>query len=101
MRVPQQDRSSATRAKVLDAAVATLIEYGFANTTAAIVADRAEVSRGAMQYHFRTKSELLAASVEHLMPKRGAEVINAARELPEANGADRARAVVDLLWKSQ
>lgn len=96
MRVPQQERSSLTRTRVLDAAVKALLELGYANTTAAVVADRAGVSRGAMQYHFRTKSELLAAAVEHLAASIGEDLRLAARRLPEG-GQDRVEQVIDLL----
>lgn len=98
VRVPQQERSSATRSKVLDAAVECLLELGYAGTTTTLVADRAGVSRGAMQYHFRTKSELLAATVEHLVDRIGGEVREAAARLPADPGRDRFAAAIDLLW---
>lgn len=99
-RVPQQDRSTSTRAKVLDAAVDVLLELGYANTTTALVADRAGVSRGAMQYHFRTRAELLAAAVEYLVDRLIADVELAAAQLPPPDGEDRLSAVIDLVWSS-
>ncbi|MGH9185752.1 MAG: TetR/AcrR family transcriptional regulator [Acidimicrobiales bacterium] len=98
MRRPQQERSSATRSKVLDAAVESLLELGYAATTAAVVAERAGVSRGAMQYHFRTKNELLAAAVEYLAEQIGQDLRRAAAQLPTGAAGDRLSAAIDLLW---
>jgi len=97
-RAPQQERSSATRAKVLDAALDSLLELGYTNATAAVVADRAGVSRGAMQYHFRTKSELLAAAVEQLVGRLSEDMSRAAERLHPASGVDRTAAAIDAWW---
>jgi AcrR family transcriptional regulator len=101
MRLPQQERSTATRSRVLDAAVECLLELGYANTTTALVADRAGVSRGAMQYHFRTKSELVAAALADLVERMGDEFRRAAMRLPAEGGEDRCAAAIDLLWSAQ
>jgi AcrR family transcriptional regulator len=68
-REPQQDRSRATRRRLLEAAIGCLATMGWAGTTVAVVAERAGVSRGAAQHHFRTREELVTAAVEY-----GAEV---------------------------
>ncbi|MCP9947012.1 TetR/AcrR family transcriptional regulator [Actinomadura madurae] len=64
-REPQQDRSRATRQRLLEAAVGCLASVGWAGTTVAVVAERAGVSRGAAQHHFRTREELVTAAVEY------------------------------------
>ncbi|XVQ14443.1 TetR/AcrR family transcriptional regulator [Spirillospora sp. CA-255316] len=64
-REPQQDRSRATRARLLEAAIDCLASVGWAGTTVAVVAERAGVSRGAAQHHFRTREELVTAAVEY------------------------------------
>lgn len=68
-REPRQDRSRATRQRLLEAAIECLASMGWAGTTVAVVAERAGVSRGAAQHHFRTREELVTAAVEY-----GAEV---------------------------
>lgn len=68
-RGPQQDRSRITRQRLLEAAVECLAELGWTGTTVAVVAERAGVSRGAAQHHFRTREELVTAAVEY-----GAEI---------------------------
>ncbi|MWK39381.1 TetR family transcriptional regulator [Actinomadura sp. J1-007] len=64
-REPQQDRSRATRRRLLEAAVDCLASVGWAGTTVTVVAERAGVSRGAAQHHFRTREELVTAAVEY------------------------------------
>ncbi|MFI0487281.1 TetR/AcrR family transcriptional regulator [Actinomadura sp. 9N215] len=64
-REPRQDRSRATRRRLLEAAVDCLASAGWAGTTVAVVAERAGVSRGAAQHHFRTREELVTAAVEY------------------------------------
>lgn len=94
----QAERSEATRAALLDATVACLVEEGYANTTTSRVAERAGVSRGAHLHHFQTRAALLAAAFKHLSRRRTDELIAAARELPE--GRARIPAGLDILWSS-
>ncbi|MEV4438130.1 TetR family transcriptional regulator [Streptomyces sp. NPDC049577] len=71
-RSPKQDRSRATRQRLLDAAIACLAEHGWAGSTVAVVAERAGVSRGAAQHHFRTREDLFTAAVEFVAEERTA-----------------------------
>ncbi len=64
--IPQQDRSQATRQRLLDAAVDELVDWGYARLTTVGVAERAGVSRGAQQYHFPSKAALVTEAVVHL-----------------------------------
>ena len=121
----QQQRREETRRALLDAAVESLIEVGFARTTTLEVQRRADVSRGALLHHFPSKAELLVAAVDHLAEMRARELKALSSQLPpegstraaEALGtepADGARrnhgepavgsdartgAVLDLLWQ--
>ncbi|WP_055590857.1 TetR/AcrR family transcriptional regulator [Peterkaempfera griseoplana] len=65
-RMPQQDRSRATRRRLLEAAVECLAAHGWAGSTVSVVAERAGVSRGAAQHHFPTREDLFTAAVEHV-----------------------------------
>jgi AcrR family transcriptional regulator len=91
-----QERSIATRAALLDAAIDTLVERGYAATTTIETARRAGVSRGAQLHHFPTKAELLATAVEHLFDRRLAEFLEAFAAIDPQ--ADRLDAALDLLW---
>lgn len=94
--VAVQERSLATRAGLLDAAIDCLVERGYAATTTIETARRAGVSRGAQLHHFPTKAELLATAVEHLFDRRRAEFLEAFAAIDPA--ADRLDAALDLLW---
>ena len=63
---PVQARSRATRGRLLDATIESLIERGFAGTTTPEVCRRAGVSQGALFKHFGSKADLLGAAVRHL-----------------------------------
>src|SRR2546422_865240 len=95
----QQQRRDETRRAILDAAVDTLIELGYARTTTLEVQRRAELSRGALLHHFPSKAGLLAATIEHLAEMRGRELRAVEVRLP-AGRAARISAAIDLLWES-
>jgi AcrR family transcriptional regulator len=93
-RVPKQDRSRATRQRLLEAAVACLAEHGWAGSTVLVVAERAGVSRGAAQHHFPTREDLFTAAVEYVAEERSL----ALRALfPQGAAAGDRRAVVAAL----
>ncbi|MFC7306327.1 TetR/AcrR family transcriptional regulator [Streptomyces monticola] len=69
-RYPKQDRSRATRQRLLEAAVACLAEHGWTGSTVTVVAERAGVSRGAAQHHFPTREDLFTAAVEYVAEER-------------------------------
>lgn len=110
----QQQRREETRRALLDAAVESLIEVGFARTTTLEVQRRAKVSRGALLHHFPSKAELLVAAVDHLAEMRAREMKAFASQLPPeraprpgdhtapdaAPGTDaRTDVVLGLLWQ--
>ncbi|MTK00476.1 TetR/AcrR family transcriptional regulator [Micromonospora sp. CP22] len=94
-RVPQQERSRATRARLLEATVDCLVEHGWSGTTTTVVAARAGVSRGAQLHHYPTRTALVTAAVGYLAERRAVELRAEADALP--TGADRLDRVVDLL----
>ena len=73
MRRTNGQRSAATQAQVLDAAIDCLVELGYARTTTTEVARRAGVSRGAQTHHFPTKDDLVLAAIDHLLARRNRE----------------------------
>jgi AcrR family transcriptional regulator len=95
VRVSQEERTRAMRARLLEATVDLLVERGFGGTTTTLVSERAGVSRGAQLHHFPTKNDLVLAAVEHLTEMRGAELAKAARRLPD--GPQRTRSVLRML----
>jgi AcrR family transcriptional regulator len=93
MRTPQQERSRATRQRLLEATVDCLIEHGWSGTTTTLVAEKAGVSRGAQLHHYPTKAALVLAAVEHLAARRAEEIRTEAAGLP----ARRLGRAVELL----
>jgi AcrR family transcriptional regulator len=93
-REPQQDRSRATRARLLESAITCLAELGWSASTVAVVAEHAGVSRGAAQHHFPTREALFMAALEHVTHERGEQL---RKELAARPGTDT-RAIVELVF---
>lgn len=77
---PTLPTEPALRQRVLDAALALMIEQGVAHTTTLAVQKRAGVSRGALLHHFPTRAQLLSATVEALVARNEAAVMAMMRE---------------------
>lgn len=95
---PRQERSRATRKRLLDSAVACLVRYGYAGTTTTRVCHGAKVSQGALFKHFPSKEILLGATVEHLYARLVRDYEQALAGV--AASENRIRAAVRLLWKT-
>lgn len=95
-RRPQQERSAATRAKVLEAAFESLLERGYGATTVGEVQLRAGVARGTLLHHFPTRGALMAGVVEDIIERR-LRVLTAAGPSADAAAASWDE-VVDLIW---
>ena len=70
IRRPQQERSVATRAKLIEAAYESLLERGYGATTVGEVQNRAGVARGTLLHHFPTRGSLMAGVVEDIVERR-------------------------------
>jgi AcrR family transcriptional regulator len=90
------ERTATTRAKILDAAVACLLERGYVQTTTTEVAARAAVSRGALLHNFPTRGELVVAAAQRAFDQRAEEVRALAAGLAEET--DRADAMIETLF---
>jgi AcrR family transcriptional regulator len=94
----QAERREATRAALLDATIASIVEEGYANTTTRGIAERAGVTSGAQAHHFQTKAELVAAALRQLTEQLADQML--AEAAP--SGRSRARQVerlLDQLWE--
>lgn len=92
----QEERSAATRGRLLDATLECLAELGYARMTTTEIAERGGVSRGAQLHHFPTKAELVTEALAYLFDRRDEEFRAAFAKLPA--DADRGAAAVDILW---
>ncbi|BEV01601.1 TetR/AcrR family transcriptional regulator [Novosphingobium olei] len=66
----QQQKSTRTRLRIIEAAIACLLEGGYVGLTTHRIAARIGISRGAMQHHFPARADLVAAVVEHVFYAR-------------------------------
>lgn len=62
----QEQRREATRRQLLDAAIDCVNELGFNGALLSVIAERAGVTRGSVQYHFGHKNELFLALTEEI-----------------------------------
>ena len=69
----QENTGQDTRERILDAAEALIIERGFAATSLRAIADRAKVNLAATNYHFGSKTGLLAAVFHRIVEPINAE----------------------------
>jgi AcrR family transcriptional regulator len=94
----QAQRRERTRAALLDASIASLVEDGYANTTTRGIAERAGVSPGALQHHFSSKAELLSEAVRHLRARFAEQML--AQGPPDAATVDeRSAQLLDRMWE--
>jgi AcrR family transcriptional regulator len=94
----QAQRSAETKARLLDATIASLVERGYAGTTTVAVCERAGVSHGSLLHHYRTRERLLGAALEALYARLREPVLAALHEMPE--GEARVEALVELMWSA-
>jgi AcrR family transcriptional regulator len=95
----QVERSGATRGALLDAAIACLIEEGYAGTTTGKVSEMAGLSRGAHLHHFGTRATLLAAALAELARRRDADFKEQIKGLDLPMGVERIDFALDSLWE--
>ena len=74
-------RSQATRSRLVQATIDSLIEYGYSKTTGVEICRRAGVTRGALNYHFPDYSALLIDALR--------EVYTTLKVEPDASSLER------------
>ncbi|HEV7339730.1 MULTISPECIES: TetR/AcrR family transcriptional regulator [Bosea] len=93
----QEERSTETRARLIDATLDLLVERGYALATTSEIAARAGVTRGALNHHFSGKDDLIVQSVSHLLQGWIGEIRRVA-ELVKA-GSLSLSDFVDRMWE--
>jgi AcrR family transcriptional regulator len=61
--------SSARRAQIVDAAIGTVAEVGYANASLSRIAARLGISKGVISYHFAGKEDLIAEIVSQVLQR--------------------------------
>lgn len=95
-RTPNPVRSAETRARLLDATIDCLHEFGYHQTSTVLVTERAGVSRGAMLHHFPTKADLMMAASEHIVELR--RELHAERLGRFRTDREKFLHLIDVLW---
>jgi AcrR family transcriptional regulator len=96
----QVQRSGATRALILDAAVACLVANGYERTTTISVQARAGVSRGRLLHQFPSRTSLLVAAAQYLANTRIVEMEQwiTRSNAGWADDGERCDRATELLW---
>ena len=87
-------KSVQTRARLVEATIRCLVEYGYSSTTTLKVANEAGLSRGAMLHHFENGGALMQATIAELMERR----LRGFRRAVD-NPAPDVRTLVRTYWK--
>jgi AcrR family transcriptional regulator len=96
----RSERTADSRLLILDAAVACLVEDGYAGASTLAVQARAGVTRGRLLHHFPSRAELLVAAADHLVKTKLEELRVGAEALmaDEPTGRERVDRAIELMW---
>lgn len=89
-------RTERMRARLIEATIVCLDQFGHGDTTIERIASIAEVSRGSIMHHFESKAGLLEATAEVLIHQLHDRLVNAVDQLPPSN--DRLRDMIFTSW---
>ncbi len=96
-RKTQQERSADTTLKLLNATIDLLHDRGLHRMSTTQIAELAEVSRGALTHHYKSKEEIIAAAVSHQLREVTANLHKMAEDIRQSGGdSDQ---IVDYLWR--
>jgi AcrR family transcriptional regulator len=90
-------KSLRTRARILEAAMRLFADIGYHAAGNAVIAEAAQLTRGAMIYHFATREELVEAAIQHIELAR-ARLFEEAAAASAAPGQDASEAAIDAYW---
>ncbi len=97
----REERTATSRARILDAAVACLVESGYTGATTLRIQARAGVSRGRLLHHFPSRDELLVAASRHLATERlRAAAVRMGGLARGLTGGERLDRAVELMWET-
>ena len=93
-----EERSAATRQKLIDSAIHCLRTYGYAATSTTLVVEMAGLSRGAMLHQFGTKVDLMLAVAEYVVESQNNFMAEALQAYPA--GRERFIALTEVTWQA-
>ncbi len=95
----QAEKSAATRRAAIEGAIECFLTLGYARSSTIEISKVADVSRGAMIYHFPTKRDLLEATVEYIITERINAFTSEIRKVGLSESDRRAQKGIDIYWK--
>lgn len=95
----QQRKSAQTRVAILEAAIDCLAAHGYARTTTQLIAETADISRGAMLHHYPTKAALIEAIIDYAFYKRMQMLTDGVSNISEMQRVQEF-AGLEILWRS-
>lgn len=93
----QAERSEATQAKIVQAAMSCLQKFGYSGTSVSKILEQAQVSRGAYLHHFPNKADLLRTAAEQMMRDAYAKLGKATMTTVDRD--DRLDAMLKASWE--
>jgi AcrR family transcriptional regulator len=101
MGTPQQPRRGDTRRRIQQVALALFAEQGYEKTSLREIAERLDVTKAALYYHFKTKEDILTSLGEDLAHSMKG-LVTWAEEQPHtlATKQEMLRRYNDILWNS-
>jgi AcrR family transcriptional regulator len=93
----RQRRGTATKNQILDATVRCIVKHGYGALTTTMIADAAQVSRGAMLHHFPSKEIIVHETIRYLFKRR----MHAFEKMVEAipRSGDLVHDSIEVFWK--
>ncbi len=96
MRRTQEQRRNETRAAILDATIACLLEQGYSRMSTNEVCERAGYSRGALLHYFPTKHALVIDAIEYLVLRMGEQNLSHAKAM--GSSSSPLESMFDVIW---
>ncbi|HEY0227498.1 MAG TPA: TetR/AcrR family transcriptional regulator [Mycobacterium sp.] len=78
----QQQRREETVGRLLEAAIVSIVEVGYARASAAVITKRAGVSVGALFRHFETMGDFMAATASEVLRRQVESFTKQVAEIP-------------------
>jgi AcrR family transcriptional regulator len=96
VRRTQEERSAEARERLIAAAVEVIAEVGYASASTGMIAERAGLSRGAIQHHFASKADLVVAVMEAIAVELNLRFD--VDELANSPIAQRLETIIERYW---
>ncbi len=94
----REQQRQRTRAAVLAATIACLVEDGYGALTTRRIAERAGIAQSTLMHHFETRESLIVEAVAQLAEQLAATALRTLDLDPRRSGAPYREAVLDQAW---